>query len=265
MHLIRLFTKDPNLAEYAEELADGAAVGLWRLAQSYVEGGRAVIPHGVFGSTVAKPKLIEANLVKEESNGFYVVGSAEYLSWLEKKRKAGSKGGSAKSETKKKTLKQYRSKTEARPKQDRSTAEAKPKPLPTSSSSSSSSFSNSCSSNLFTASEKTHGSEVWESYSKAFFERYGVNPVRNAKTNSQCKQLGERLGRDAHEVIAFYLAHNDAWYLKRQHDLGSLLQAAESLHTQWQRGQAVTGAQVRQFEKQSTNLDLLEKVKRGEL
>lgn len=113
--------------------------------------------------------------------------------------------------------------------------------------------------------EKSLGSKIWDSYSQAFQNRYQVIPVRNAKTNSQCSQLASRLGEDAHAVIAFYLTHNDQWYLKRQHDLGSLLQAAESIHSQWQRGQAVTSAQVRTFEKQSGNMDLLEKVRKGEL
>jgi hypothetical protein len=116
-----------------------------------------------------------------------------------------------------------------------------------------------------TPEEPSLGSLIWDSYSQEFHKRYGVNPVRNAKSNSQCKQLGTRLGKDAIEVVRFYLTHNDGWYLKRQHDLGSLVQAAESLHTQWQRGQAVTGAQVRSFEKQSNNMDLMGKLERGEV
>lgn len=115
------------------------------------------------------------------------------------------------------------------------------------------------------ASAPSLGSQLFETYSKAFFKRYGVNPVRNAKTNSLCKQLATRLGEDAHQVIEFYLIHNDQWFLKMQHDLGSLVSKAESMHSQWQRGQAVTSVQVRQFEKQSGNMDLLEKVKRGEI
>lgn len=113
--------------------------------------------------------------------------------------------------------------------------------------------------------DKTLGSLIWKAYEVAYLTRYQVTPLRNAKTNSQCSQLAKRLGQDAVEVVKFYLTHNDGLYLKRQHDLGSLLYAAEGIHTQWQRGQAVTSSQVRQFEKQSTNMDLLERVKRGEV
>lgn len=105
------------------------------------------------------------------------------------------------------------------------------------------------------AADESGGSQVWNSYSIAFESRYGVKPTRNAKTNSQCKQLFERLGKDAIEVVKFYLTHNDGFYIKKQHSIGLCLQDAESLHTQWQRGVAVTTAQVRQAEKVITNHD----------
>jgi hypothetical protein len=99
------------------------------------------------------------------------------------------------------------------------------------------------------------GAKIFETYSKAFANRYGVEPVRNAKTNSQCAQLAQRLGKDAHEVVKFYLTHNDTWYVKRQHDLGSLLQAAESMHSQWQRGQQVTTLTARNVERTQNAYD----------
>jgi hypothetical protein len=113
-------------------------------------------------------------------------------------------------------------------------------------------------------SEASEGSKIWDAYSKAFERRYQVTPVRNAKTNSQCSQLAKRLGKDAIPVTQFYITHNDGWLVKTQHALGHLVMAAESYHTQWQRGQAVTSVHVRQFEKQSGNMELLEKVRRGE-
>jgi len=111
---------------------------------------------------------------------------------------------------------------------------------------------------------KTLGSEVWESYKAAFKKRYGVDPKHNAKVFSQCKQVGNRIGKDAVPAIAFYLTNNDGWLLKNQHPVGAFLQNAEGYCTQWERGQAVTGAQVRQVEKVSTTMDLLQKVQKGE-
>jgi hypothetical protein len=106
---------------------------------------------------------------------------------------------------------------------------------------------------------KTPGSKIWEAYSKAFESRYQVSPVRNAKTNSQCTQLAQRLGEDALEVVKFYLSHNDTWYVKRQHDLGSMLQAAESMHSQWQRGQQVTTLSARSVERTQNTFDAFAK------
>lgn len=105
---------------------------------------------------------------------------------------------------------------------------------------------------------RTEGALVWEAYQSAFHERYKVNPVKNGKTAAQCAQLAKRLGQAACEVVRFYLTHNDGYYLKSQHPIGLCLAQAESLHTQWQRGVAVTSAQVRNAEKTITNADTLE-------
>lgn len=102
------------------------------------------------------------------------------------------------------------------------------------------------------------GSAIWEAYQEAYRGRYGVDPVRNATTNSQCAALAKRLGESAVEVVKFYLTHNDGYYLRSQHPIGLCLAQAESLHTQWQRGVAVTANQVRQFENQHTTKSAVE-------
>lgn len=102
------------------------------------------------------------------------------------------------------------------------------------------------------------GSEIWEAYRGAYKARYGVEPIRNATTNSQCSALGRRLGAAAIEVVRFYLTHNDGFYLRNQHPIGICLSQAESLHTQWQRGVAVTATQVREFEKTQTTQNAVE-------
>lgn len=95
----------------------------------------------------------------------------------------------------------------------------------------------------------SEGSEVWNAYSTAYFSRYGVEPVRNAKTNAICSQLVQRLGDDAKHVAAFYLSHNDQFYIKQSHALGPLLQVCEGLRTQWATGRKVTGVEARHEEK----------------
>lgn len=97
--------------------------------------------------------------------------------------------------------------------------------------------------------EKSLGAKIFESYSEAFRNRYGVDPVRNQKVNKNCSDIGSRLGEDGIAVAKFFISHNDSFYLRTQHPIGIFLRDAESLHTQWQRGRAVTGADVRNFEK----------------
>lgn len=105
---------------------------------------------------------------------------------------------------------------------------------------------------------RSAGSEIWDAYKEAYQARYGVEPVRNATTNTQCASLAKRLGGAACEVVRFYLSHNDGYFLRQQHPIGLCLSQAESLHTQWQRGVAVTGGQVRQFENQHNTKSAVE-------
>ena len=109
------------------------------------------------------------------------------------------------------------------------------------------------------------GSIVWEAYRESMENRYGVQPVRNAKTNSLAAGLAKRLGDDAIEVVRFFVKHNDGFYLKQQHPLALAVKDAESLHTQWQRGRPVTSNDVRAYERSSSIQDQLARIQNGEL
>lgn len=93
--------------------------------------------------------------------------------------------------------------------------------------------------------------KIWEIYRENYFQRYKIEPVRNASVNAKISQLGKRVGQDALEIVKFYLHHNDSFYLKNLHPIGFCLRDCESLYTQWKRGVAVTSTHVRAFEKQA--------------
>ena len=99
--------------------------------------------------------------------------------------------------------------------------------------------------------QKNLNKKIWDSYLNAYRLRYGVDPVRNATINTQISGLGKRLGAEAVDVVKFYLAHNDSFYLKGTHSIGLCLRDCESLRTQMLRGTAVTGTMVKSFEKQN--------------
>jgi hypothetical protein len=104
--------------------------------------------------------------------------------------------------------------------------------------------------------------KIWESYKNAFLKRYRVEPVRNASVNSQISNLGKRLGEDAPAIIAFYVFHNDSFFIKNTHSIGIALKQAESLATQWATGKPITSTMIRSFEKNNGMNEVLERIER---
>lgn len=94
--------------------------------------------------------------------------------------------------------------------------------------------------------QPTPTAQIWRAYRDAYRERYGVEPVSNAKVMGQLKRLHERLGEDAAAVAAWYPSHQGALYVRSRHHVDLLLRDAEALHTDWRRGRVVTEAEARQ-------------------
>ena len=95
---------------------------------------------------------------------------------------------------------------------------------------------------------------MWEAYAAAYLNRYGVDPKKNSRVNGQLKELVNRLGpEEAPQVAAFYLTHNNHWYVKQSHTVGCLLNDAEGLRTQWATGRKVTSTAALQKDRSSTN------------
>lgn len=96
--------------------------------------------------------------------------------------------------------------------------------------------------------------EAWTDYKNAYFARYGIAPVRNAKVNAQVKQLVQRLGAEAGPVAEFYVLNvNDSFVVRKTHDLGTLLSSAESYRTQWATGHSMTNTRAQQIDSTQTN------------
>lgn len=111
--------------------------------------------------------------------------------------------------------------------------------------------------------KKKLSSEIWEAYKKAYQNRYKIDPVRNAKTNSVISQIASRLGREGIEIVVFYLNHNDSFYLKNMHYIGHCLANAESLRTQFLKGRAITSRDVKNFEGISNSVQLIKDAEKG--
>lgn len=98
--------------------------------------------------------------------------------------------------------------------------------------------------------------ETWHSYATAYAERYGVDPVRNAKVSSQVKQFVQRIGREeAPPVAAFFVGHSSSFYVRKSHDVGSLLTDAEKLRMEWATGRMVTVTSAQQSDRTQSNFN----------
>jgi hypothetical protein len=105
--------------------------------------------------------------------------------------------------------------------------------------------------------------ETWRAYADSYFNRYGAEPVRNAKSNALVAQLVQRLGaEEAPDVAFYYVTINDAFYLRTLHDLGNLVAKCESIRTQWATGRQMTGTTARQMENTQSNMTAAEEAKR---
>lgn len=90
----------------------------------------------------------------------------------------------------------------------------------------------------------------WDAYATAYLARYHAEPVRNAQVNSLLCKLVDKLGEEkAPAVAAFYVQHNNPFYVGKRHPVNLLLADAEGLHTQWVTGVKATTGEARNAEK----------------
>jgi hypothetical protein len=108
-------------------------------------------------------------------------------------------------------------------------------------------------------------SRIWNKYHDTYLARYGHEPLRNVRTNSLIKQLAQRLGEEAIEVVEFYVHHPKTYYVGQMHELGPCVKDAEALRIQWLKGKAVTNADLRRFEKQVEHADLDRAIEEGKV
>jgi uncharacterized protein YdaU (DUF1376 family) len=95
--------------------------------------------------------------------------------------------------------------------------------------------------------------DTWASYSTAYLNRYGTEPLRNAATNSKMMAFVKAVGSDAPAVASFYLQHNGKFYVQKMHPVGLLVSDAEKLHTEWRTNRMVTDTEARQVDRRQAN------------
>jgi len=97
---------------------------------------------------------------------------------------------------------------------------------------------------------------TWQAYARAYRDRYGVLPASNAKTRGQTAQLVRFVGREiAPHLAAYFVSHNNRWFVQSRHEIGCLLRAYQQVLTDMQRGEQMTQAKAQQAERTQGNLD----------
>jgi hypothetical protein len=98
--------------------------------------------------------------------------------------------------------------------------------------------------------------ETWKAYSDAYFARYKTEPVRNATVNALMAGFVKRLGvQEAPHVAAFFLRHNNAYYVRQMHSVKAMVSDAEKLRTEWATNTQVTATRAQQADRTQTNLN----------
>ncbi|MGA7177981.1 MAG: hypothetical protein WBX11_00140 [Thiobacillaceae bacterium] len=102
---------------------------------------------------------------------------------------------------------------------------------------------------------RTVCAEIWRAYSEAYRMRYGIPPIRNAKSHAQVRQLAQRIGVDESPgLAAWFVSHDGNWYVRQGHQIGSLLADCEKLRTEWVTGRRMTATRARQLDQTAANV-----------
>lgn len=274
--------QDLMIAVQSRHMAKGIVVELFQLAQEYWFPSRQLIPLSRF-EAAGLPTILYApgGLAELRDGAVYVRGSEDAFLWLFQKQAGGesrakaamrNKDGSFKKAQKQRVQQATSTAGEltSTSQHSISTHQDHPGSLLSSLSSSLSPLVHNSNSSSLVSSDGVQGPpsveanrKVWLAYRDAYLKRYGEEPVRNAKVNTNIAGFVRRVGSEEAAAIAeFYVRHNDSFYVRNTHSFAFALRDAESLRTQWAKGKAITQADVRRFEKNQQTLSLIDSIDR---
>lgn len=240
-----------------EDLADAAAIRMWRLAQEHWGRERQCVPIHVFEVLEAGPKLIQAGLAEVRGDVVYVRGSSQYHEWLLEKRDAAKKGGK-KSAQRPRNAKGQLQKTS---KQTPSKGPSEPKQTQASYSYSSSGSCSDSNSDKLAISEKSPVNPV-SFYCDLWQEKNGKNPDIRPKEAGQITGLAKDVGLTrACEIMRAYFSMPDPFFIKRGYDVSTMLSNLAAIQQFEANGKIVTRKVQEQFE---TEIDKIQGTTRNQ-
>lgn len=107
--------------------------------------------------------------------------------------------------------------------------------------------------------QKPAGALIFEAYKDAYIQRYKIEPLRNAKTNSICSQIAKQLSLDeAQAVMHFFVQQNVAFYIQRGHAIQLALGDLQVLRTNMLQNKAMSSRQAFLVDKQQAQKNIVE-------
>lgn len=102
--------------------------------------------------------------------------------------------------------------------------------------------------------ELSDGARIWHSFAACYNDRYGVDPLRNVKVNSQCSQIAKQVGVERGvQLVAYYLTRSDMMYVKSSHPIGLCLLDLQKLATQSETNTMVSHKDAQRAELEHAN------------
>lgn len=108
---------------------------------------------------------------------------------------------------------------------------------------------------------KPKSTNTWVSYSDAYKNRYGTEPIRNQSVNAILCRFVDAVGMDnAPQIARYYLTCSNHWYLTKGHDVQTMLGNAQKLHTEWKTGSRISTQQARDADRLQGTGDVWNKI-----
>lgn len=118
--------------------------------------------------------------------------------------------------------------------------------------------------------EEIDHKEALDTFYRCYEERYGVKPLINGTVITHLKRIIQRTSyKDAPRLIAFYLTHNNSFYLSKAHSIEYALKDCEKLHTEMNKHDYIFNRDAKKVEDATANNilkeSILKRIRNGEL
>jgi hypothetical protein len=248
----------------SDDLADAAAIRMWRLAQEFWGRGRALVPLHIWETLEPAPNLLRAGLAEIREGGVYVRGSSQYLDWVIEQKEKARIGGKNSADARRK---KYGS-AQPKAKKPRTKPEPTPKPLEVSDSGSNSGsgFGSNSGSIANFENSPTKTKSFISAYCDRFRNRWGDNPQILGKDAGIAKRLAKDLGQDRFEyLLDAFFSMPDAWLVKTKHPLGAFETKLNEIVIFAEQGEFTSQRQAQVADGTVATANLLQKIREGKI